>query len=143
MEPWPRAPLSLQEGGDLSDSPGAPCCHPEGRGSESLGRRRAKSTSSESIGGGGSPADVTLLFDSNVPRQSCSNPYVISIMGVDTTHENGAQNEPDQHRDRYHSHHNFVITSGAEIRPVCTDAAVISSALRLTPWVGMVEREID
>ena len=134
MEPWPRVPLSLQEGGDLSDSPGAPCCHPEGRGSESLGRRRAKS----SIGGGGSPADVTLLFDSNVPRQSCSNPYVISIMGVDTTHENGAQN-----RGGYHSRHNFVITSGAEIRPVCTDAAVISSALRLTPWVGMVEREID
>ena len=92
MEPWPRVPLSLQEGGDLCDSPGAPCCHPEGRGSESLGRRRAKS--SIGPGGGGSPADVTLLFDSNVPRQSCSNPYVISIMGVDTTHENGAQNEP-------------------------------------------------
>ena len=141
MEPWPRVPLSLQGGGDLSDSPGAPCCHPEGRGSESLGRRRAKS--SIGPGGGGSPADVTLLFDSNVPRQSCSNPYVISIMGVDTTHENGAQNEPGPTSCCYHSRHNFVITSGAEIRPVCTDAAVISSALRLTPWVGMVEREID
>ena len=64
----------------------------EGAPLESLGRRRAKS--SIGPGGGGSPADVTLLFDSNVPRQSCSNPYVISIMGVDTTHENGAQNEP-------------------------------------------------